>query len=231
MALATGQITGTAGTSGRSLQLSRWASMLPHLLIIAGAATVIAGSYMTWATFYAGLIARNGVAGHGKYFIALAVAAVLASLVTNIRGVWSGLRWTSTLAGVAIAVFAYRDLSNLDARVGDPSVGFYLPGRGDGLFVVITGAVILAAAPFTTRTRSAPPVDMLRTLIGLALATGAGMLVAGLYGQYYLRVAANGPLAGSTSVLDPANLLTLGGVLLLLLASQLAVVSRGRKPR
>ena len=231
MALATGQITGTAGASGRSLQLSRWGGMLPHLLILAGAATVVVGSYTTWATFYAGLIARNGVAGHGKYFIALAVAAVLASLVTNFRGVWGGLRWTSTLAGVAIAVFGYRDLSNLDALVRDPSVGFYLPGRGDGLFIVIVGAVVLAAAPFAARTRPAPSVDMLRTLIGVALAAGGGMLVAGLYGQYYLRVAANGPLAGSSSVLDPANLLTLGGVLLVLLAGQLAVFSGRRSSR
>ena len=103
MALATTQITGTAGASARSLQMSGWGRLLPHLLVITGATTVIVGSYTTWATFYAGLIARNGVAGHGKYFIALAAGAVLASLLTNMRGVWSGLRWTSLVAGVLVA--------------------------------------------------------------------------------------------------------------------------------
>lgn len=225
MALATGQITGTAGASARSLQMRGWGSMLPHLLILAGAATVIAGSYTTWATFYAGLIARNGVAGHGKYFIALALAAVLASLLTNVRGVWNGLRWTSLLAGVAIAAVAYRDLRNLEALILDPAAAFYLPGRGDGLFVVIVGAVILATAPFATRAPSAPRIDWIRTGIAVALVAGAGMLIAGLYGEYYLHFAAEGHVAGHTETTNPAHLLTAGGALLMLAATHLGLVS------
>ncbi len=231
MALATAQITGTTGASARSLQMGRWGSLLPHLLILAGAATVLVGAYTTWATFYAGLIARNGVAGHGKYFIALAAAAVLASLLTNVRGVWSGLRWTSLLAGIAIAIVAYRDLRNLDSLILDPAAAFYLPGRGDGLFIVIVGAVILAAAPFATRTPAAPRIDWLRTGIGASLVVGAGMLVSGLYGEYYLHFASGGHVAGHTETTSSAHLLTAGGAFLMLAATHLVVVSLVRQRR
>ena len=155
MALATAQPSVVPAPSARSLQGRRWDRHTFHLLAMSGAATVIAGSYATWATFYAGLIARNGVSGHGKYFIGLAVAAALVSILASVRGVWGGLRWLVVPAGVAIAALALRDLRNLEALVGDPAAGFYLPGRGPGLFVVIAGAVVLGLAPIARPLRDA----------------------------------------------------------------------------
>lgn len=230
MAMATTEFPRTSGASARSLQAGRWGGFLPHLLVAAGAVTVIVGSYTTWATFYAGLIARNGVAGHGKYFIAAAVAALLASLVTRIPGVWGGMRWLSLPLGSAIGFYAFRDLRNLDALILDPGAAFYVPGRGDGLFVVIVGAVILALAPVATRSYSSGPTRLLPTVLAAGAVAGVGLLIAGLYGEYYLHFASGGHAAGHTEALQPAHLLTAVGAVVLLATSHLALIA-GLKSR
>lgn len=200
-----------------------WSALLLPLLAAAGMATVIVGSYATWATFYAGLIARDGVAGHGKYFIGLAAAGALAVALAQVRGVWPGLRFAATLAGLAIAAVAFRDLRNLEALVTDPSAAFYVPGRGNGLSIVIAGAVVLAVAPFARGIVASGPGSLLRTVIAVMVVVGLGMLIPGLYGEYYLHLS-QGHAHGHTEALNPAHLLTLGGGVTLAAAGQAALV-------
>jgi hypothetical protein len=205
-----------------------WSKQLFHLLVLAGAATVVVGSYSTWATFYAGLIARNGLPGHGKYFIGMAVAAGVAALLPSIRGVWGGLRWLALPAGLVIAAIALRDLHNLDALVQNLEAAFYVPGRGNGLLIVIAGATILALAPLARPVSPVPAAAPIPTLIALVVVVGVGMLIPGLYGEYYLHFSGGHGL-NHTDPLNTAHLLTVGGAFLLTVggAFLLIAVSHG----
>jgi hypothetical protein len=227
MALTLGHQSSAANASARFLPDEGWSRHLLHLLVFSGAATVIAGSYTTWATFYAGLIERSGVSGHGKYFIGLAVASLLATLVPSIPGIWRGLRWLAVPAGITIGSVAFRDLRNLDALIGDPATGFYLPGRGDGLFIVIVGGAIIALAPIARPAARVARFDVVRTAVALVAVAGVAMLVPGLYGEYYLHVA-NGHAHGHTDALNSAHLLTAAGALMVLAASHAALVMLAR---
>jgi hypothetical protein len=184
---------------------------------------VVVGSYATWATFYAGLIARNGVSGHGKYFIGLVIAGALAALLSSVRGVWGGLRWLVVPAAVVVAGVALRDLRNLEALIGDPAAGFYLPGRGPGLFVVIAGAVVMGLAPIVRPLRDAGAGRVAPTIAAMLLVAGVAVLVPGLYGEYYLHLA-NGHAHDHASALNSAHVLTAVGVLLAVLSSHVAIV-------
>ena len=237
--------TGVASPRSQATR-SRITRLLAPLLVAAGATTVIIGSYMAWATFYAGLVSRNGVPGDGKYFIGLAAASVVAMLLATRPRVWRALRYASVPAAAIIAFMAVRDLRNLNALVHDPAAGLYVPGRGDGLFVVFAGAVILALAavvPFSSqlaataddegledernRPSRAPSVLRSRTLAALLATIGTAVLVPGMYGEYYLHVA-NGHVHGHTDVFNTPHLLTVGGITLLLAAAQLAIMSLRR---
>ena len=156
---ASRELTSVRATPGTGI--GRLGRFLPFLLTLAGAVTVTVGSYMAWATFYAGLISRDGVAGHGKYFIGLSAASVLAVVLSMIPGVSRSLRLVIVPAGATIAFFAIRDLRNLDALISDPASGFYVPGHGHGLYVVIAGAFLLMIAAF-----SSSPLPSLRPMPG-----------------------------------------------------------------
>lgn len=205
------------------------APIMSAMLVIAGAAAVIAGSYMTWATFYAGLIARNGVPGHGKYFIALAVASVLAAGVAHVRGM-SLLRLLPAGAGIAIAVVAARDLLNIRALTDDAAAAFYAPGAGDGLYVVIAGALLLVASALVAPRFAMPARGEFAALaIAAGLIAGVAALVAGGYGEYYLHLGGGGHQHGHTAPSNPAHLLTGGGVALLLAAGSAGMYLLGRR--
>lgn len=210
----------------------RWDAWAFHLLVAAGAATVIAGSYLPWATFYGGLVARDGVAGHGRYFIGIAAACVALALATTRPGVWRGLRWLLLPAGLAIVAVALRDLRNLSALTHDPAAGFYLPGRGPGLFVVFGGGLALAlAAPLAaTRGGARGHADPWRTLAMLAAAVALALAVPGLYGEYYARLAP-GHLPGRGGALSDSGLLTVAAGLTALVTTQLLLLSLARRPR
>ena len=139
------------------------------------------------------------------------------------RGVWSGLRWLVVPAAVVIAAVAFRDLRNLEALVGDPAAGFYLPGRGPGLFVVIAGAVVLGLAPIARPLRDTAGARAGPTIAALLLFAGTATLVPGLYGEYYLHVA-NGHAHDHANALNSAHVLAAVGVLLAGAASHLALV-------
>jgi len=193
---------------------------------------VIVGSYMTWATFYAGLISRNGVPGHGKYFIGLAVASVLAIALSTMPGVSRALRSLVLPAGGAIAFVAIRDLRNLDVLISDPASGFYVPGHGHGLYVVVAGAFILMLAPLAnSELRYLRPMRNLRTFSALAAVTGVAALVPAIYGEYYMHVAAgNGHVHNHNAIMNSTHALNLGGAFLLLAALRLWIAGITPRP-
>ena len=201
------------------------------MLAIAGALVVVAGAYTPWATFYAGLVERNGVSGHGKYFIALAVVAVLATALSHVRSM-RGVGALAPLAGIAIAATAIRDLRNMQSLTHDPAAAFYVPAVGDGLYIVIAGAALLVAsfliAPrLPLRSGSA----ILPTFTAVAVSLAAGALVAGAYGEYYLHLAGGHHHEGHTDPLNIAHVLTVSGISLLVIASSAATYSIGSRRR
>ena len=79
--------------------------------------------------------------------------------------------------------------ADLNTLIHDPAAGFYVPGRGTGLYVVIAGGIIMAAAVFASS--SIPRLgsfDVRRTLAVFAALAGVAMLVPALYGEYYMHV-------------------------------------------
>lgn len=204
---------------------------LSLLLTAAGAIAVIVGSYTAWATFYAGLVQRNGVSGHGKYFIALAAAAVLASVVSTRRGL-QAIRWLVPVAGAAIALVAGRDLRNLYALQDDPAAAWYVVGRGDGLYIVIAGALLIAASFL-----AAPALPIVRRVhlgvaaVAVTAIAGVAMLIAGVYGEYYLHLASGGHAHNHTNPLNSAHVLTAAGASLLFVVFTAAIYRLGATAR
>lgn len=209
--------------------VGRWSAHAFHLLVVAGAATIVFGSYSAWATFYAGLISRNGVDGHGKYFIGLALASVVAALLATRRGVSRALTLLIIPASLTIALAALRDVRNFDSFVHDPAAGLYVPAIGNGLYFVLAGAVLMTISVFTQASVPAlRPFDLKRTVAAAAAVVGTAMLVPGLYGEYYLHIA-HGHVHGHADVLNTTHLLTAGGVIAFLAASRVLVASIPRR--
>jgi hypothetical protein len=205
--------------------VGRWNSALFHLLAASGAVTIVVASHMTWATFYAGLIERNGMAGHGKYFVGLAAASLLAVGLSRLPGVSRALLWTPLIAALLIGTVALRDLHNLNQLVGNPAAGLYVPGRGNGLYVVLVGSALLGLAVFAQA--DAPrlrPLRLAPTAAALLAVVGIALVIPGVYGEYYLHSA--GRVAHQhTGGLDSAHLLTAGGVLALLASARFTAVT------
>jgi hypothetical protein len=116
--------------------------------------------------------------------------------------------------------------------VNDSGAGFYLPGHGPGLYVVFGGAVALMLAVFTrAEMPSLRPFKLSETFAALAAVAGTAMLVPGLYGQYYLHFA-SGHVHNHRQVANVPYALTIGGVLLFVVAARIAMFSAlQRKPR
>lgn len=208
-----------------------WSEVAFGLLITTGALLVVVGSYLPWATFYAGLIERNGVPGHGKYLIALAAVALIAGGASHARTL-GGLRIIAPVAGIAIGLVALRDLRNLDALIGDPSAAFYVPGKGDGLYIILAGAALLIASFFVAPRWPSPRRETLVPTIATAiLIAGAGSLLAGLYGEYYLHLGSGGHQYGHTAPTNAAHVLTFVGAAVLVAASSVVTQIAGSRRR
>ncbi len=208
---------------------SRWRASAFHLLAASGAIAIVVGSYLPWATFYDGLYAPNGVSGHGRFFIGLAMAAVAALALAQVRPRAPVLRWALPLAGAIVAAMALRNLWNLNDLLSSPEAALYFVGRGPGLYVVTAGAALLIAAAALApdeepgqRTASVPAL-----LARLAVVAGVALLVPGIYGDYLMHAsghlghAAEGAAhsQGGDEIFHPDHLLTAGGAALLLLGS------------
>jgi hypothetical protein len=214
---AKGALWARAGTRAASLALA-----------LGGAATVIAGAAMPWATFYRGLVERNGLAGDGAYMVGLAAAAALAAAFSMARTL-APLRWVSLIAGAAVVAIAVRDLRNIHELQGDPAAAAYFVDAGDGLLVVIAGGALLAAsavlgAPLKLERGTGAPI-----LLALMCVAAAGLLVAGGIGEYHLHLASGGHAEHHASVTQPAHVLTILGGVLAIVAWSLAVRLASRR--
>ena len=210
--MAASTIPYMAAEAGRR-SAGRWKGLPFHLLALAGAATVVVGSYLPWATFYDGLYRPDGVSGHGRFFIGLAVAAAAAALLSEVRPRADSLRWAVALAGALVGAFALRDLWNLKDLAGSPEAALLFMGEGPGLYVVAAGAGAMLVSPVLAaeRMRQAPPLDL--SLLGRwGMVLGLALLLPGAYGDYFMH-AAVGHAGHAHGLLNLDHALTFGGAL------------------
>jgi hypothetical protein len=125
-----------------SASLRSWRPVV-SLAAIAGGAAVIAGSFLPWASAFAGLISFRGIgAQNGRILAVAGLIMVLAGGWHLIRGSsWS--RWTAGLAGFGATGFAayllLRLLGDLRSMGSDSMI--VLRG-GPGLWVVVAGGLV-----------------------------------------------------------------------------------------
>jgi hypothetical protein len=192
---------------------------------------VIIGCYLPWATFYDGLYRPDGVSGHGRFFIGLAVAALAAALLAEARPSLPSLRWAVPLAGAIVASVALRDLWNLEQLLASPEAVLYFPGRGPGLYLVAAGASALLLAPLAAPASGGGGAGSLALAAGRwAIVAGLALLVPGLYGDYFMHLGAGGVESahahhGAMHVLSPDHLLTASGAGLALMGVTLEVLT------
>jgi hypothetical protein len=127
----------------------------PHaLMAIIGGSLVVVGSALPWMSLFAGLHAYSGLAGYyGRLILAGGALSILggATMLARPRD-W--LRLGIGGVGVALAVFAAWILVGLSAKVRELGHHPMLLARpGPGVFVVIAGAIALAAVLLPVRRR------------------------------------------------------------------------------
>jgi hypothetical protein len=127
----------------------------PHaLLAVTGGTLVVVGSVLPWMSLFAGLHAYSGLAGYyGRLILAGGALSILggAAMLARPRD-W--LRLGIGGVGVALAVFAAWILVGLSAKVRELGHHPLLLARpGPGVFVVIAGAIALAAVLLPVRRR------------------------------------------------------------------------------
>ena len=234
------QLIGAARRLTGARGASRWRGLPFHLLVVAGAVTVVVGCYLPWATFYDGLYQPNGVSGHGRFFIGLAVAAVAASLLAGVRPALPGLRWAVAAAGAIIAAISLSDLWNLRDLLSSPEAVFYFADGGPGLYVVAAGATLLLLAPAAAPGPATMAPVPLALLAGrCAIIAGLALLVPGAYGDYFMHAGASGiegageahvhVHSGAGHLLSTDHLLTAGGLLLALGGAATSVLTGRRR--
>jgi len=123
------------------------------LVAAGGGSIVAAGTMLPWISLFAGLHSYPGIAGlYGRMMFAggaLAVAACLAILVRPDPR----LRLAIGVLGLALTLFAAWVLWGLRSTThGLERHPFLLARPGPGLFVVLAGALLMAALlPYSTR--------------------------------------------------------------------------------
>ncbi|MCS7275785.1 MAG: hypothetical protein NZ695_02020 [Dehalococcoidia bacterium] len=204
----------TAAEAGRR-PAGRWKGLPFHLLAIAGSVAVVVGSYLPWATFYDGLYRPDGVSGHGRFFIGLAVAAVASAVLSEVPPRAPSLRWAVGLAGALVGAFAMRDLWNLKDMTGSPEAILLFMGEGPGLYVVVAGAGALLASLALSAQEGRPASLRDPSLLGRwGIVLGLALLVPGAYGDYFMHTAVE-HAAHRDALLNLDHVLTFGGGLLL----------------
>lgn len=113
----------------------------PRIIILIGAAAVIIGSFMPWATLtsFLGDINKNGTEGDGAITLVMGILIGLAAVFSKPR---SGKRgsWVAVVLGVLVGLIAIIDIADIERLAND--VPFAEINVGIGLYVVLIGAVI-----------------------------------------------------------------------------------------
>lgn len=192
----------------------RWKATAFHLLAIAGATAIVVGCYLPWATFYEGLYRPDGVSGHGRFFIGLAMAAVAGALLSEARPKAPSLRWAAALAGALAGAIALRDLWNLKDLAGSPEAALLFMDEGPGLYVVVAGAGLLLISPALRpeEGHGGSPADP--SLLGRwGMVLGLAMLLPGAYGDYFMHTASE-HTGHHSGLFEFDHVLTFAGALL-----------------
>jgi uncharacterized protein with PQ loop repeat len=115
---------------------------------LAGAALVVTGTMLPWLTLFAGLQRFNGLAGrNGQLVLGSAAVAVVLTILGLVRP-RRALRLSIAAVGAMLAGFSTWLIYGLLVMVHREASNPMLMARsGPGLFVVATGAVLIAVAP------------------------------------------------------------------------------------
>lgn len=118
---------------------------------LAGVVLVVIGTMLPWLTLFAGLQRFNGLAGrNGRLVLAGAAVAALLALLAMLRP-RRALHLAIAALGAMLAGFSAWLLYGLLAMVHREASNPMLIARsGPGLFVVVAGAMLIAAAPLYT---------------------------------------------------------------------------------
>jgi hypothetical protein len=127
--------------------------------MLGGAAMIILGSLMPWATISAGLFQRsmNGIDGDGKITIVGGILALLAGITLFTRPV-AAARILGVLGAIISGGIAIMDLIN----VSGTSTGVASMSIGVGLYLIPLGALLVLVASGMQRTPAAPSYPTLQ---------------------------------------------------------------------
>ena len=123
------------------------------IALITGGALVVAGALLPWLTLFAGYHQYAGTIGvYGQAVLAAGAAALLSGIVAlRVRPRW--LPFVSAAIGTAMFGFGTWLLIGVEQIVHRPEAAMFVPGAGPGLYVVLTGAAVLALGPLLAARR------------------------------------------------------------------------------
>ena len=127
-------------------------------LAVAGAAAVIIGSLIPWATLthVFGSASLSGIEGDGVITLVLG-GVLLIGAILQLTNETSRHIWTEVVAAVTLIV-AVLALINMLSNIGDADSEYARASVGPGLYLVVAGAAIaLIGTDMTRRTRNNPP--------------------------------------------------------------------------
>lgn len=111
-----------------------------------GGALVICGALLPWLTLFAGLQSYAGTIGlYGRLMLAAGLTAFTLGIV-SLRIVLRWLPWAASILGAAVIVFAFWLLAGTNQIVHRPDNIMFVARPGSGLFVILTGALLIVAA-------------------------------------------------------------------------------------
>jgi hypothetical protein len=128
-------------------------SALPYrtLLLSAGLITggilVLVGSVLPWLTLYAGFHRYVGMIGlYGRLTFAAGTLAFILGLVTLWKKT-TRLTWAIAAFGAVLLAFALWLIAGLQEILHRPESVMLVPHPGTGLFLIVTGALLIMLAP------------------------------------------------------------------------------------
>lgn len=115
---------------------------------LAGVALVVVGTMLPWLTLFAGLQRLNGLAGrNGQLVLAAAAAAAVLAVLALVRPRRVLQLVIATLGAMLVGFSAWLLYGLLAMVHREASNPMLIARSGPGLFVVLAGAMLIAAVP------------------------------------------------------------------------------------
>jgi hypothetical protein len=115
--------------------------------LISGGALLILGATLPWLTLYAGLQQYSGMIGAFGWIVCGAGVIAIAMGILSLRGRPSWVEKTSAMLGLVLIAFAAWLFQGLHEITQRPDAVMLVPRPGPGLYVVLTGAIVIALGP------------------------------------------------------------------------------------